>query len=107
MGQRAEVYFNEILCGFLFKSADKYVFEYEDDYYKDNTLPAISLTLPKDKKRHISGILFPFFYGLLSEGDLKSIQCRKLGIDENDNFTRLIKTACYTIGAVSIREPIL
>jgi serine/threonine-protein kinase HipA len=49
--------------------------------------------------------LFPFFYGLLSEGTNKEIQSKLLKIDENDDFTRLIKTAENdTIGAITIKE---
>lgn len=42
-----------------------------------------------------------FFFGLLSEGINKDIQCRLLKIDEDDDFTRLIQTA----GKISARYP--
>jgi serine/threonine-protein kinase HipA len=49
--------------------------------------------------------LFPFFYGLLAEGENKDMQCRILKIDENDSFTRLLKTASEdTIGGVIVKE---
>jgi HipA-like protein len=50
-------------------------------------------------------VLFPFFFGLLAEGDDKKLQCRLLHIDENDPFTRLLKT-CTTepIGGVTVEE---
>jgi serine/threonine-protein kinase HipA len=49
--------------------------------------------------------LFPFFYGILSEGVNKDIQCRLLKIDEQDDFTRLLETAGEdTIGAITIKK---
>ena len=48
--------------------------------------------------------LFPFFYGLLSEGINKDIQCRLYKIDENDDFTRLLLTAREdTIGSITVK----
>jgi HipA-like protein len=100
------VYINDLLAGTLEKGADGiYRFRYEDDYFYDNSRPAISLTLPKTTQLYISPNLFPFFYGLLAEGVNKDIQCRLLKIDEEDDFTRLLKTAGEdTIGAITIKE---
>lgn len=106
MERKAEVYINDQLAGYLIQTDEEYVFKYEDAYFPDDNKPAISLTLPKSTKEYHSKYLFPFFFGLLSEGDLKTLQCRNLGIDENDHFTRLLKTAQNTIGAVRIKEAI-
>ena len=44
----ANVYNNNILAGRLTEKDDRsYSFVYEADYYRDDTMPAISLTLPK------------------------------------------------------------
>jgi serine/threonine-protein kinase HipA len=52
-----------------------------------------------------STYLFPFFFGLLSEGINKEIQCKAYQIDEKDEFTRLLKTAKNdTIGAITVKE---
>lgn len=106
MERKAAVYTNDHLAGYLIQTDEEYIFLYEDEYFTDASKPSISLTLPKSKKEYHSKYLFPFFFGLLSEGDLKTLQCRKLGIDENDHFTRLLKTAQNTIGAVQIKEAI-
>jgi serine/threonine-protein kinase HipA len=67
--------------------------------------PAISLTFPKQKTVFTSPALFPFFFGLLAEGDEKALQCRVLKIDEGDHFTRLLKTCeAETIGGVTVKE---
>lgn len=104
MEPKAVVYYNEIIAGYLSKTESGFHFIYEDAYFFDATKPAISLSFPKTQRDYFSENLFSFFYGLLSEGDLKTLQCRQLGIDENDHFTRLIKTGYNTIGAVCVKE---
>jgi HipA-like protein len=103
---KAGVYNNGVLAGTLEKKApDDYCFTYADEYLADPTHPSISLTLPRTKKEHQSPVLFSFFTGLLAEGINKNIQCRLLKIDEDDDFTRLLKTAGEdTIGAITVQE---
>jgi len=103
--RKANVYFNQELAGVLIKTRQDYLFRYDQKYLADRSKPPISLTLPKDKIEYRLEILFPFFFGLLAEGENKDIQCRILKIDENDHFTRLIKTAgTDTIGAITVEE---
>lgn len=103
---KAEIYYNGILAGILEKKgSEEYHFIYNTLYWDNKSLPAISLTLPKTQKAYLSETLFPFFAGLLAEGVNKEIQCRLLKIDEEDDFTRLLKTASEdTIGAITIKE---
>lgn len=103
---KAGVYNNGVLAGILEKKGpEEYVFSYTDEYVLNQNLFAISLSFPKRKESFGSKELFPFFYGLLAEGINKDIQCRLLKIDENDDFTRLIKTAGDdTIGAITVKE---
>jgi HipA-like protein len=103
---KAAVYNNNVLAGFLEKrAANDYRFMYTKSYLADPSLPSISLTLPNTKAEHQSPVLFSFFTGLLSEGINKDIQCRLLRIDEDDDFTRLLKTAGDdTIGAITVKE---
>lgn len=103
---QAGVYYNGKLAGLLIKTGSgSYSFIYDTDYWSDPAMPAISLTFPKANREYHSNKLFSFFNGLLAEGINKDIQCRLLKIDENDDFTRLIKTAGEdTIGAITIKE---
>ncbi len=102
---RAKIIFKGHFAGILEKSAGKYIFTYNKEYYNDPKSRSISLSLPKTPDPYYSDVLFPFFFGLLAEGTIKELQCRILKIDENDHFTRLLKTACAdTIGAVTIEE---
>ncbi|AXE21868.1 hypothetical protein DR864_28815 (plasmid) [Runella rosea] len=67
--------------------------------------PILSLTLPISNQEYKSPYLFPLFYGLLSKGYNRAIQCRLLKIDENDDFGLLLAIAhSDTIGAVRVME---
>jgi HipA-like protein len=100
-----EIYRNGILAGTLIEeNRQRYIFRYDDNYYIDESKPAISLTLPKTEKEYISEFLFPFFFNMLSEGVNKRLQSIQLRIDEEDNFELLAATAQYdTIGAITVK----
>jgi serine/threonine-protein kinase HipA len=102
---KAGVYNNGILAGILEKQLDgTYSFEYDETYLINDKNPSISLTLPRSILKHQSEKLFAFFYGLLSEGVNKNIQCRLLKIDENDHFGRLLLTAQEdNIGSITVK----
>lgn len=103
---KASVFYNNILSGILEKDdSSRYTFTYNQQYLLNAAMPGISLTLPKSNKPYEQNLLFSFFMGLLSEGINKEIQCRLLKIDEEDDFTRLLRTAGEdTIGAITIKE---
>ncbi|WKK82003.1 HipA N-terminal domain-containing protein [Marivirga arenosa] len=103
---KAAVYNNKVLAAYLEKTQEgEYLFEYDQAYLKDPESTAISLTLPKSAKPYQSKVLFPFFFGLLSEGVNKLTQCKLLKIDEEDHFSLLLKTAARdTIGAITVKE---
>lgn len=102
---KAAVYVHGVMAGVLERTRERgYLFRYEDGYFKDKSMPAVSLTLPKNRQEHVSTHLFAFFQGLLAEGVNKEIQCRLLNIDERDDFRRLVATAGVdTIGAVTVK----
>jgi HipA-like protein len=105
MSKAGLVYYNGILAGRLELRGKEYVFTYDVSYLANTSLPPISLTFPKSRAEYRSPVLFPFFFGLLAEGANKRLQCSALKIDENDHFTRLLKTAGEsTIGAITVRE---
>ncbi len=105
MSRKGKVYHRGLLAGRIEESADGYLFAYDSGYLLSQDAHAISLTLPRRQEPFLSKALFPFFFGLLAEGVLKDTQCRKLKLDENDHFGRLLKTAhADTIGAVTVTE---
>ncbi|MFM2440081.1 MAG: hypothetical protein RLZ16_1080, partial [Bacteroidota bacterium] len=94
-----------IFAGVLEKRPDgSYLFEYDELYLQSASNASISLTLPRSIKTHESKKLFAFFFGLLSEGVNKNIQCRLLKVDENDHFGRLLLTAQDdNIGSITVK----
>lgn len=103
--RKAKVYRNGELVGSLIEeNRNSYIFRYEDVWLKDNSKPAVSLTLPKSQQEFRSEFLFPFFYNMLSEGVNKKLQNTLLRIDEKDSFGLLLATAQYdTIGAITVK----
>ena len=105
MNRKKNVYCRGVLAGRVEETADEYRFSYAAGYLSTPGSRPVSSTLPKRSEPYLSKVLFPFFFGLLAEGILKATQCRKLKLDENDHFGRLITTAhSDTIGAVTVAE---
>ena len=102
---RGMVYNNGVLAGTLERAeTGNFIFRYSDTYFNNKNHPPISLSLLKTNQEYTSAKMFPFFYGLLTEGINKDIQCNLLKIDENDDFSRLLQTAQQdTIGAITIK----
>jgi len=104
---RANVFCRGILAGILSKDPLGYHFQYLPEYLEESSTshPPVSLSFPKREAAFESPVLFPFFFGLLAEGDDKAIQCRMLKIDEDDHYTRLLRTCgTETIGGVTVKE---
>jgi HipA-like protein len=103
--RQAAVYLNGQQAGTLIESDQgKFIFRYEDLWFAEETKPAISLGLPKTQQAYESDYLFPFFFNMLSEGVNRKLQCRRLKIDDEDDFGLLLATAnTDTIGAVTVQ----
>lgn len=104
--RKANVYRNGKLVGTLKQfSPSSYEFRYDNDWFMNENLPAVSLTLSKEKQIYTSEYLFPFFFNILSEGVNKKLQCKQLKIDEKDFFGLLLATAkTDTVGAITLTE---
>jgi serine/threonine-protein kinase HipA len=101
---KAIVNYNGIPAGELQKDSSGYTFRYLESYLFNSDYPPVSLSFPKRDAPFRSEKLFPFFYGLLSEGENKDIYCKVLKIDKDDHFSLLLKTAEFdTVGAVTVR----
>ena len=105
--RKGNVYNNGILAGELTEtSPKKYLFRYDDDYFKDSSMPAISLTLNKSQQEYHSDCLFPFFYNMLSEGSNRIMQARLLHVDEKDHFGILLATAQIDATGATTVKPV-
>ncbi|MDA0196725.1 MAG: HipA N-terminal domain-containing protein [Bacteroidetes bacterium] len=100
----AGVFRNGKLTGTLTQfDSRSYEFRYSDEWFNNEKLPAVSLTLPKTQQVYKADHLFPFFFNMLSEGVNSQLQTRQLKIDEKDYFSLLLATASVdTIGAITI-----
>ena len=97
---------NGTLAGTLTEMiGEGYTFEYDEGYFQNPSMPAISLTLPKVKRTYTSACLFPFFANMLSEGANRAVQARLFHVDADDDFGILLATASVdTPGAVTVMK---
>jgi len=102
----AKILRNAQTVGTLTKLDDgTYIFQYLQTYLDDREAKNISVNFPLQSEVFTSKYLFPFFFNMLSEGNVKKAQCRNMKIDEDDSFTRLLKTAKEdVIGSVTVEE---
>jgi serine/threonine-protein kinase HipA len=87
-----KVFFQDRFAGILREEpGDCFSFEYEDSYLLSQENPAISYSLPKESKRHMSYHgLHPFFDNLVAEGWLAEAQTRLLGARTISRFRLLL-----------------
>lgn len=103
--QEGIVYRNQIQVGRISKENNIYNFLYDSAYLKYVDAMPISVNFPLQDDEFESDTLFSFFANMLAEGNIKEIQCRDLKIDEDDHFTRLLKTTFEnTIGSITVEE---
>ena len=104
--QKGKVYRNGTAIGtIMLDNEGQYTFTYNYGYLQSTNALAISVNFPLQEEAFVSDELFPFFFNMLSEGSTKKLQCRTLRIDEDDHFTRLLKTTgSNTIGSITIKE---
>ncbi|MBW2257051.1 MAG: HipA N-terminal domain-containing protein [Deltaproteobacteria bacterium] len=103
--RRGIVFDGGIRVGVLEEYEVGYRFTYDRSYLHTLGARAVSLSLPLREQAYEAEHLFPFFSGLLAEGQNKALQCRLLRIDEADDFGRLLRTAhSNVIGSVTVVE---
>lgn len=99
--RKAQVFFDDCPAGILTEEDNgRYVFEYAKDY----TGPAISKTMPREKKRFEFNKFPAFFDGYLPEGQNLEAFLKREKIDRNDYFAQLLATGSNLVGAVTVRE---
>ena len=104
--RKGYVYFHNQFCGEIHEYMSGYTFRYETNWIEGGK-PKISASLPVEIGYKYSEKLFPFFSGLLSEGNLRTIQAAQGKIDEEDDFGLLLLTCKNdTAGAVTVKESI-
>jgi serine/threonine-protein kinase HipA len=82
------------------EKAKSYKFIYGDDYNG----PAISLTMPLQKKEYNFNTFPPFFEGLLPEGMQLEALIRQTKTDRDDLFIQLVVVGEDLVGSVTVEE---
>ena len=101
--RKARVLKNGKTAGYLLANKRKFVFLYDRDYLAGGGT-SIAIAFPKSKKIFSSRHLFPFFSGLLPEGESKASICKKLKINSRNEFEMLQVLAQYeTIGDITVQ----
>jgi len=100
--RKAEIKFNELSVGWLTQDDNGFHFWYDKKYLDGEKPIAISLTLPLKEEAFDSGILFPFFDGLIPEGWLLDIVETNWKLDPRDRMGLLLACCKDCIGAVSV-----
>ena len=100
---KAKVFYKEKLAGYLTETQEGYVFQYDEEFLKEDI--SISISLPAREGPYESKELFPFFRGLLPEGWYLNIVEATQRVDVKDLFGVLLATTSDdTIGAVTVRR---
>ena len=100
---KACVFKNGIIAGYLLANRSHFVFLYDANYLA-NGGTSIAIEFPKTQKIFYSRYLFPFFSGLLPEGENLAYICRSLKLNPKDKFGLLLELAQNeTIGAITVK----
>lgn len=100
---KACVFKNGKIAGYLLANRSHFVFLYDANYLA-NGGTSIAIGFPKTQKIFYSRHLFPFFSGLLPEGENKDSTCKKLRINPKNKFTMLQELAKNeTIGDITVQ----
>lgn len=100
--REAQVFYKKALAGIIHETDEGYVFQYDADYLNTENSKPISLTLPLQEKPYQSGVLFPFFDGLIPEGWLLNIAISSWKINARDRFGLLLTLCQDCIGCISV-----
>jgi len=103
--RQANIYFKKKLAGVLTENDEGYEFCYLPEYLSSEKAKPVSFTLPLQEKAYKSGVLMPFFDGLIPEGWLLDVAIRNMDISVLDRMSLLMLCCKDCIGAVSV-EPI-
>ena len=104
--RQAQVFLHGQVVGILEELEGGFRFTYQPEWLQPGSRP-VSASLPVRAEPYWSKRLFPFFQGLLSEGELRRIQARNARLDETDDFGLLLATCTDdAAGAVTARAEV-
>ncbi len=103
MAKTGNVYYGEILAGYISETDEGYSYQYDASYLQRADARPVSLTLPLQEAPYPSTVLFSFFDGLIPEGWLLNLVTDTWKIKSNDRFELLLAACRDTIGAVTVQ----
>lgn len=98
--RKAQIFFDGRPAGMLTEENERYTFEYHQDYPG----PAISRTMPIEKRRFEFEEFPAFFDGLLPEGVNLEAFLRRSKIDRRNYFGQLLAVGHDLVGAITAEE---
>ena len=102
MNRRAEIRFHGEPIGLLEENVDGFRFTYREDAVRRGAR-TLSASLPLRTEGYRASRLFPFFAGLLAEGELRRLQARQARLSDDDDFGLLLATCTEDApGAVTV-----
>ena len=103
MNRILDVYLHEIYAGQLStpRGSAELLFSYDTEYLKGNH-PALSVSLPRDKRSYEGNVVKAFFSGLLPDDTARHRLAGYLGISERNAFALLEAVGGECAGAISL-----
>ena len=103
MNRILDVYLHEIYAGQLStpRGSAELLFSYDTEYLKSNH-PALSVSLPRDKRSYEGNVVKAFFSGLLPDDTARHRLAGYLGISERNAFALLEAVGGECAGAISL-----
>ncbi|MDR0972848.1 MAG: HipA N-terminal domain-containing protein [Prevotellaceae bacterium] len=102
--KQAKIFMYNHSAGILTEDENGYTFAYDPDYLASEVAEPISFTMPLRDEPYISGVLHPFFDGLIPEGWLLDIAEKNWKINNRDRMSLLLACCKDCIGAVSVQS---
>ncbi len=99
---KAAIKINNTTAGWLTEDEDGYHFLYDTKYLELPDKEPVSKTLPLQKEKFSSRVLFPFFDGLIPEGWLLALAEKNWKLNTRDRMGLLMACCKDCIGAVSV-----
>lgn len=100
--RKAAIKVEDRLAGWLTQDEHGYHFVYDSVYITMPNAKVVSLTLPIQETAFSSGVLFPFFDGLIPEGWLLDIAEKNWKLNPRDRMGLLLACCKDCIGTVSV-----
>src|SRR3954464_15675343 len=105
MEKALSVFMNAKFAGILSCGKRGLSFQYDGQWLADRAFVPLSVTMPRSPWPYGHRQVYPYFENLLPEADLRKAVAKARGVDSEDVFELLAKTAGDCAGAVSLVLP--